>query len=238
MQPWLVARWEDVLVARWRVPDDVVRPYVPPGLRLDRTDGRAVACVVSATIRSPSFLGISVPGASAVPLLALVFTVRDAHRRGVGLIGAHVGNTPLAALVRWGWRAPVKSARGAAGSAARTLVVGGGEQRVTWCAEGERVHPGRDSADHLLLERRFAFLGRGGGTAMVRMERPPWRVYERVEATLELDHAALWGPQWGFLAETPPDGTLLAEGSELAFYPRRAWDGGADERRVPEARLT
>ena len=38
-RPFLTARWTDVVLANYRVPPALLRPYVPPGAELDTPDG-------------------------------------------------------------------------------------------------------------------------------------------------------------------------------------------------------
>lgn len=234
MRPLLVSKWEDVLVVSWAVPDEILVPSVPAGLRLDRVQGKAMVSLVCANVASVSTWGIRWPRVSDVPALGLAFYVRDTHRRGICLLGGFLGSGLLGRAGRWLLREPAESANLTTTRDGLALARGERTHRVTWRAEGDWIHPGRDTPEHLLLERRFLFAApKRGMTRMIRFEHPIWRVRERVEPEIDVDFGALWGPEWEFLAGEVPRSVLLAEGSDVGVYPARAWDGGADDRRVP-----
>lgn len=234
MRPLLVSKWENVLVVSWGIPDELLVPSVPAGLRLDRVHGKAMVSLVCATIDSVSTWGIRWPKVSAVPAIGLAFYVRDTSRRGICLLGGYLGNGLLGGAARWLFREPAQKAELRRTADGVDLARGDRTHRVTWRAEGDWVHPGRDTPEHLLLERRFVFAApERGKTRMIRFEHPIWRVRERVAPDVDVDFGALWGPQWDFLRGEVPRSVLLAEGSDVGVYPARAWDGGADERRIP-----
>ena len=41
MNPFLTAVWSDLILLSYAVPDEVLTPYLPPGLELDRWEGSA-----------------------------------------------------------------------------------------------------------------------------------------------------------------------------------------------------
>jgi hypothetical protein len=45
-----------------------------------------------------------------------------------------------------------------------------------------------------------------------------WRVWSDVEASLDVDFAALYGESWAWLGATPPRSVVAAEGSAVAVY--------------------
>lgn len=216
-------------MAAWGVPDGRLAAWVPPGLRLDRVAGRAWVCVAAAIVEQPTFLGVTRLFGARVAAAGLLVAVRDSHRRGWALVRGYTSDARLARLARWAWDEPLRPACVEAREDGVDLALGGRVHSFTWRAEGDWVHPGRDSPEGLLIERRFAYTP---ATAMIRLERPPWRVRERAAVTIAGEAAALWGPAWAFLGDQAPELAVAAEGSELTVHPRRAWDGGADDRRA------
>ena len=46
-RPFLTARWSNLFLATYAVPDDVLTPRLPPGFVLDRRDGVAFVSLVA-----------------------------------------------------------------------------------------------------------------------------------------------------------------------------------------------
>ena len=61
--PWVMhMTWHDLLFAHWRVPPEVLRPHVPPGLKIDTFDGSAWLGVIPFRMT-----GIRLRGAPPMP---------------------------------------------------------------------------------------------------------------------------------------------------------------------------
>ena len=52
-RPFLTARWVNLFLANYAVPDDLLVPQLPPGLELDRRDGQAFVSLVAFDFRNP-----------------------------------------------------------------------------------------------------------------------------------------------------------------------------------------
>ncbi|MFZ5481179.1 MAG: DUF2071 domain-containing protein [Myxococcota bacterium] len=230
MRPFLSARWERVLLVAWAVPDRLVTPLVGPGLRLDRVRGSAVVTLLAYDRVGTRAYGLHLPDG---PVLDFRVHVRDSSRRG------HVSLRRFGSkrMHAWAWRLGT-------GESERVVPYGReGEDHVVqfanrphlvgWSASGALVHPGPGSVEQDLLERRFGYVG-NATTRFYRLEHPLWRTWEKAEAKLDVQFGLLLGASWSFLCGEVPIATLLAEGSEVSAWPARAWDGGADDRKVPE----
>src|SRR5918998_4559883 len=77
-------RWRDLLFMHWPVPKEVLRPLIPPALKLDTFDGSAWLGVVPFRMESvrPRFLP-AVPGLSSFPELNLRTYVTHEDRPGI-----------------------------------------------------------------------------------------------------------------------------------------------------------
>jgi uncharacterized protein len=230
MRPFLNARWERVLLIAWAVPDALLLPLVGPGLRLDRVRGAAVVSLMAFDRVGTRAYGLRIPDG---PALDFRVHVRDSHRRGHKSLRRFVDSRFHA----WAWRLGTGESErvvpyGREGDD-HVLEFGNRPHLVGWRASGELVHPGRGSVEQELLERRFGFVG-DPVSRFYRLEHPVWRVRERVDPRIDVHFGLLFGAQWAFLHGETPIATLLAEGSDVNAWPSRAWDGGADDRKVPE----
>lgn len=59
---FLTARWCNLILANYAVPEGLLRPLLPPGLDLDRRDGRCWASLVGFQFLDTRVLGVGWPG--------------------------------------------------------------------------------------------------------------------------------------------------------------------------------
>src|SRR5690242_7349992 len=98
--PFLMARWTNLFLATYAVPDELLTPRLPPGLALDRRDGRAFVSLVAFDFLDTRVLGVPWPGYRNFPEVNLRFYVRDGDRRGVVFIREFVPSRLVAWLAR------------------------------------------------------------------------------------------------------------------------------------------
>ena len=235
MTPFLLAVWSDLILMSYAVSDDVLTPYLAPGLELDRWNGSAWCSLVAFNFEQARVLGWSVPYPKSLcdfPEFNLRIYVTQNGQRGVVFVrelapnplvcglAALLYNEPYAAV-------PMTSRVTEVGGVRRVrhdFVVGGKAQAVAVSASGEPALPPQGSFETWVKEQEAGFNRQrfGGRTTGFRVWHPPWRVYAVDEYTLEIDFAHLYGPQWGFLQNREPDSVVLAEGSQIEIYPNKA----------------
>src|SRR5438874_12696918 len=96
-RPFLTARWTNLILANYAVPDELLLPRLPPGLELDRHDGRSFVSLVAFDFHDTRVLGIPWPGYRNFPEVNLRFYVCRGGERGVCFLREFV---PLK-LVAW-----------------------------------------------------------------------------------------------------------------------------------------
>ncbi|MGA9520810.1 MAG: DUF2071 domain-containing protein [Myxococcaceae bacterium] len=220
MRPFLTARWLDLLLVTWKVPDELLEPYLPHGLELDRHEGSALVSLVAFDFRDTRVYGLPWPGFIDFPELNLRFYVRHQGRRGVVFIREYVPSAIVAQLANLIYNEPYRSAKYTRAVDEHVLITGGRVHRISARRSGDLYTPGSESIEHFIKEHELGFGTRRDGTPLCyRVHHPVWRVWPQVDAQLDIDTAVLYGPQWGFLAKTPPFSVVAAEGSEIAVYP-------------------
>src|SRR5262249_58326885 len=93
------------------VPDDRPRPALPPGLELDRRDGRAFASLVAFDFLDTRVLGVPWPGYRNFPEVNLRFYVRRGGERGVVFVREFVPARLVAWLARQIYNEPYTALR-------------------------------------------------------------------------------------------------------------------------------
>ena len=218
----------------YAVPDDVLTPYLAPGLELDRWNGSAWCSLVAFDFTQARVLGWSVPYPSSLcdfPEFNLRIYVTQNGQRGVVFVRELAPNPIVCGLAKLIYNepysaVPIRSRVTQAGDVRRVrhdFTARGKKQWIAVSAAGEPVLPPDDSFEAWVKEQEAGFNRQrfGGKTTGFRVWHPPWRVYPVAEYAMHIDFAHLYGPQWAFLSGRAPDSVVLAEGSQIKIYPNR-----------------
>jgi len=81
--------------------------------------------------------------------------------------------------------------------------------------------PEPDGVEQFFKEHQWGFgRTRRGATLRYEVRHPVWDLYPITDHRIDLDWAALYGPEWAVLQDARPDSTVLAVGSPVAVYPK------------------
>src|SRR5438874_7358527 len=108
--PFLTARWTNLFLATYAVPQEVLRPRLPRGLELDLRDGQAFVSLVAFQFLDTRVLGLPWPGYRNFAELNLRFYVRHGDQRGVVFIREFVPQRFIAWVARWLYNEPYLAA--------------------------------------------------------------------------------------------------------------------------------
>lgn len=226
--PFLTARWQRLLNLTYAVDPTLLEPHVPSGVTLDVQDGRAFASLVAFDFLDTKVFGIPWPGFRNFPELNLRFYVKDGEERGVVFIREYVPQRWVAFLARAFYSepyaaAPMTSRFEEAEDEVRyrlELELAGRRHAFEARAGAEVFTPASDSTEHYFKEHNWGWgTDRRGRTLKYRVEHPVWEVWPLREWSADADFGALYGPEWGFLAEAEPFSALLAVGSAVKVFP-------------------
>jgi hypothetical protein len=226
---FLTARWQNLILANYPVPEELLRPRLPPGLDLDTRDGHCWASLVAFQFLDTRVLGVSWPGYRDFPEWNLRFYVRHGDRRGVCFVREFVPRWLVAATARVIYNEPYRSARMAMAVAERPEAVSA-EYTVAWAGKTHRlsatggrpaVRPGPETAEHFFKEHSWGFgMTRRGKLLRYEVAHPEWDVYPVRSFAADVDWAALYGPEWAVMRGREPASVVFAVGSPVAVYPK------------------
>lgn len=227
-RPFLTAAWRNLILANYRVPDDLLRPHLPPGTELDRWDGSAWASLVGFQFHDTRVLGVSWPGYRHFPEWNLRFYVRHHDERGVSFIREFVPQWFVATVARVLYNEPYRTARmtGRAEDGSGVMVAeytvewGGRTHRLSAVGDKPAMRPGPDTAEHWFKEQRWGYgVTRRGRLLRYEVTHPEWEVYPVRSFTADVDWGVLYGPQWAAMTKTQPDSVMLVAGSAVQVFP-------------------
>jgi uncharacterized protein YqjF (DUF2071 family) len=236
--PFLRAKWKNLLLVTYKVPDDLLRPYLTSGIEFDRLEGSALVSLVAFDFCDTRVKGLRFPGFTDFPEVNLRFYGRHGERRGVVFVREFVPSRLIAwtarALYNEPYRAvPMESHTFIRGTQIRIehhLTIDGRTHHIEVEAEGPPNVPPADSREHFLKEQEWGFgRSRSGELLCYRVEHPWWKIYLNPRPTLNVDFAALYGAPWSVLQNLKPFSVVLAEGSDIAVWPK---EKRGQERRI------
>ncbi len=225
----MTARWQNLLVVTYGVPDDAVAGHLPRGLELDRLGGQARVSFVAFDFARTRVYGLAIPGHVNFPEINLRFYVRAGADRGIVFVREFVPRlgVVLGARVRYNepyvripMRSDVRPVEGAPGRLRVRHVFGERGSSITAEVEASGVVPAEGSDVRWLTHQTFGFgRTRRGAVRQYRVEHPVWPLHEVHGVELDIDFAGLYGAEWAFLSDATPSHVTFAAGSEVAVYP-------------------
>lgn len=228
-RPFLTARWENLLVVTYAVPDEALACHLPKGLSLDRLEGSARVSFVAFDFAQTRVYGLALPGHVNFPEINLRFYVRAGEDRGIIFVREFVPRLGVVVVARVRYnepyvRIPMRSIVGPGPGRADRLRVkhafGHRLSSVTAEVDVAGTLPDEGSDGRWLTHQTFGFgTTWWGALRQYRVEHPLWSLHTVHSLDLDVDFAGLYGEEWGFLAEAVPSHVTFAAGSEVAVYP-------------------
>ena len=226
---FLTARWCNLILANYAVPEELLRPLVPPGCELDRRDGACWASLVGFQFLGTRVLGIGWPGFRNFPEWNLRFYVRCGEERGVCFVREFVPQRTVATIARVIYNEPYRAARMSMDvkdqpevlTATYTVKWAGRVHSLRAVGAKPAIQPTPDSIEHWFKEHSWGFGTSHRGKAIrYEVNHPEWDVYPVREFSADADWGLLYGPEWAVMNQAKPASIVLAVGSEISVYPK------------------
>ena len=240
---FLTAQWRALAMLNWKVPAEVLEPYVPRGTELDFHHGETYVSIVGFMFLDTRLLGVPIPFHRNFEEVNLRFYLRREVAgevyRGVAFIREVVPRWAVSTVARLAYNEqyvclPMMSKRerytmGTADSAgASPKVEYAWRYRGTWCGiqmecacQRGPLLPG--SEEEFIAEHYWGYSRqRDGSTKEFRVEHAPWEYWPAESASISGPVPQFYGPKFAETLSRPPDSAFLADGSAVKVYqPRR-----------------
>lgn len=228
-RPFLTARWVNLVIVSYHVPEAFLLPHLPAGLELDLIEGEPTLSLVAFQFRDTRVWGIRWPGFVNFPEWNLRFYVREkaTKERGVVFIREFVPSVITSYFARKIYNEPYEPAgfthevcREAGSISVRyTVHIDQREHTLRATAFDELGAPEDSTTAHLLKEHQWGYgRTRRGETLKYEVTHPRWRVFSDAACDVDVDWAALYGPKWGAMQDAAPFSVVLAEGSAVRVF--------------------
>jgi uncharacterized protein YqjF (DUF2071 family) len=171
--------------------------------------------------------GVPIPLHVNFPEINLRFYVRLRGRRAVVFIREFVPRPAISIVAKLAYNEPYRTVRLRSQTLQRDGLLGvrhrfgaGLRNELEAWAEPEATVPAEDSAAYWLTHHD-AGVGRArdGRARSYEVSHPVWALHTVRELRVDVDFAALYGPQWAYLATAEPSHVTLAAGSRVSITP-------------------
>ena len=226
-RPFLTADWRNVLGVTWAADEALLERHLPRGAQIDRLEGSPRVSLVAFVFRGTRLRGVPIPLHVNFPEINLRFYVRLRGRRAVVFIREFVPRPAISIVAKVAYNEPYRTIRMRDEALQRDGLLGVrhrfgerlGSTLEAW-AEPAATVPGEDSAEYWLTHHD-AGVGRSrdGRARSYEVAHPVWALHAVRELRVDVDFAALYGPEWAYLAGAEPSHVTLAAGSRVSITP-------------------
>ncbi|MCC7435830.1 MAG: DUF2071 domain-containing protein [Methanoregulaceae archaeon] len=219
-RPFLTAEWRNLILVNWAIDPQLLKPLVPTGTELDFHEGHTFISLVAFEFLETRVRGLALPGHRNFIEVNLRFYVRRVDRRGVVFIKELVPRPLIAWVARTVYGEPYETWTCEGGGETYRWGRGAPSNRVAVQQLGDPALPTPGSHAEFITEHYWGYTRRSDvRTDEYWVDHPQWEHRAVGEWNIDVDFAAVYGPEWGFLAEQEPASVLYAVGSEVAVYP-------------------
>jgi uncharacterized protein YqjF (DUF2071 family) len=226
---FLTAQWLHVLGVTYAVDEARLLAHLPRGAQIDTLEGSPRVSVVAFHFRRTRLRGVPIPLHVNFGEINLRFYVRLHDRRAVVFIREFVSRPAISLVAKLTYNEPYRTIR------MRDEVLGpdaeghigvrhrfgrGLRNRLEAWADPAPVVPAEDSPGYWLTHHDLGVgRARDGSARSYEVDHPVWALHEVRSLQVEVDFAALYGPEWAFLRNAEPSHVTLAEGSAVSITP-------------------
>lgn len=231
VRPLLTANWLHLAMLNYEVDPTVLQPHLPRGTELDYFRDKTYLSIVAFEFFNIKLLGFSIPWHRNLEEVNLRFYIRraaqDETRRGVVFIKELAPRLAVEKMARWIYAEsyqtlPMRHSLnvGEEGAAAVQYQwrLGGRWHSLSLKGQGQAEPMTPGSLEEFIAEHYWAYSAKSnGGTLEYQVEHPPWRVWKKVELSLDFDPVLTYGPELGHYLKQQPASAFLVVGSPVSL---------------------
>lgn len=231
---FLKARWENVIMANYKVPQELLLPYLPNGVELDLYEGEAYISLVGFLFKQIKLFNVPIFYFGTFEEINLRFYVKRKQgneiKRGVVFINetvpypivAYLANklyhesystvptrrkwnmTPVRKEIEYQWLVKSKWNSLSVKAASKSLPMAAG------------------SLEEFIYEHYYGYAKvNDQQTEEYRIYHPTWKINKIEEYKISCDFKSMYGKAFEILNQLEPDAVFIAEGSEVAIKWKR-----------------
>ncbi|GGJ99756.1 hypothetical protein GCM10007063_22680 [Lentibacillus kapialis] len=194
----MMQRWEHLLFLHQRMPQQVLRSYLPPGLELDTYDGDAWLSIIPFRVSKVRFRGLpSFPFVTSFLEVNVRTYVKRRGRRGVYFFSLDADNLPvvigagMATLPYYYANISMNMQDGAISFYSERKGKKSGVLRALYKPDGERFYPEKGGLESWLLERYFLWTYKFGKLYRCGLHHNKWAI-QKAQTDIKQQRLTPW----------------------------------------------
>lgn len=230
---FLHAEWNNLIMANYVVPKELLLPYIPAATELDFYKGKTYISLVGFMFLNTRIRGLSVPYHINFEEVNLRFYVkhndRGSWKRGTVFIKEIVPKPAISFVANRLFKEKYSTMKMKHFHIEKPDVI---ETCYEWkyknkwnklmAACHKKSSPMRiDSEEEFIAEHYWGYTKYNGTrTYEYEVEHPRWEIFHVSDYTIECDFKGIYGDEFSFLKEIKPSSVFMAKGSEVRIYPK------------------
>ena len=232
-KPFLTAEWRKLILVNYAIDPEILKKYLPNQTELDLWEGKCYVSLVGFMFLNTKVKGCKLPGHVNFEEVNLRYYVKhqkdDEVRRGVGFIKEIVPKPIITTVARTIYKEPYQTLpmkhnwiEDNVLSVDYSWKLNNKWNSVGVKAENDPLSFNENSEADFITEHYWGYTKISDSkTNEYEVKHPPWKVYNVVDSSIDVDFGATYGSDFEFLNEQKPISIMLAEGSEISVGNKR-----------------
>ncbi len=225
---FLKAEWNNLIMANYEVPRDLLLPFLPKFTELDLFEGKCYVSLVGFLFENTKMLGIKIPFHVNFEEINLRFYVKyksgNEWRRGVVFIKEIVSKSAITFVANTLYNenyVTLSTAYYKSQKETDTTVgyIFGNKKddlnEINYTTNNKKYPLVKGSKEEFITEHYWGYAKAENHTVEYAVEHPAWEIFECSNYSVNCSFGSLYGEQFGFLNKKEPSSVFMAEGSEI-----------------------
>jgi len=221
---FLKAEWRKLALFNYEVDSTLLESFLPKGTTLDLWNNKCYISLVGFMFLHTRIKGFKIPFHTNFEEVNLRFYVRYNDKRGVVFIKEIVPKPALTFVANTVYKEnyetlPMKHLWEE--KAGRRMVSYSWQKKKKWhsmqletALEPKAIEEGSEA--EFITEHYWGYTKISDHkTSQYEVKHPKWEIYDVLDYTVNVDFAAVYGQEFGFLSSAKPLSVFLAEGSDI-----------------------
>ncbi len=228
MTNFLQAKWENIIMANYAVPINVLKPYLPKGIEIDTYQDTAYLSLVGFLFKNTRLFKIPIPKLGTFEEVNLRFYVYRKEgnelKRGVVFINETVPYKPVAWLANKLYKEHYTAVK-----TKHNWQINDSSKKINyqWLvnkqwnsisieAENKTLPMTKNSFEEFIFEHYYGYTKVNASiTEEYKINHPSWYINKVTATKIECDFEANYGSDFAFLNKVTPTSVFMAEGSAI-----------------------
>ncbi|MEP7110733.1 MAG: DUF2071 domain-containing protein [Ferruginibacter sp.] len=235
MAIFLKAKWENIIMANYAVPAEVLQPFLPNGLSLDLYNEKAHVSLVGFMFSNTKLFNIPIPRLGTFEEINLRFYVLreegNTIKRGVVFVNETIPYKAVAWIANKLYREhylaiPTKHSWAFTGSTKQIgyqwkINNGWNSIKVDASVAGDTMQA--NSFEEFIFEHYYGYTKINAATTEeYKINHPSWKINQVFSTTINCDFGTMYGKPFEFLNTAEPASVFIAEGSAIEVEWKRS----------------